>query len=251
MKDVVGHIHIGANFLGNDYKAWENFFTIYNECEEIFYKMSNRVGEIPREEVAEYAMSSNDVISNTFENNEVSITTQEDLDLIIEAMKDTRNRGINFSNMEEEGIQTIEFRIPNGTIDINTITQNIRLFGQLLNISKQASLDKEYKKEEFLVLKNHNLTEREKVESLLNLLFDDEKEKDIYRQRWDKIKDNDYFEQVKAEKPTFERGNYSMREQTAEIYKETRVEDRMRFVQMVRTVIEKIKNINKQSKLSR
>lgn len=251
MKDVVGHIHIGANFLVNDYKAWENFFTIYNECEEIFYKMSNRVGEIPREEVAEYAMSSNDVISNTFENSEVSITTQEDLELIIETMKDTRNRGINFSNMEEEGIQTIEFRIPNGTIDINTITQNIRLFGQLLNVSKQTSLDKEYKKEEFLVLKNHNLTEREKVESLLNLLFDDEKEKDIYRQRWDKIKDNDYFEQVKAEKPTFERGNYSMREQTAAIYKETRVEDRMRFVKMVRTVIEKIKNINRQSKLSR
>ena len=42
-----------------------------------------------------------------------------------------------------------------------------------------------------------------------------------------------------------------MREQTAAIYKETRVEDRMRFVKMVRTVIEKIKNINRQSKLSR
>lgn len=251
MRDVVGHIHIGADFLVNDYKAWENFFTIYNECEEIFYKMSNRVGEIPREEVADYAMSSNDVISSTFKNNEVSITTQEDLDLIIEAMKDTRNRGINFSNMEEEGIQTIEFRIPNGTIDINTITQNIRLFGQLLNISKQASLDREYKKEEFLVLKNHNLTEREKVESLLNLLFDDDKEKDLYRQRWDKIKDNEYFERVKAENPTFKRGNYSMREQTAGIYKETRLEDRMKFVQMVRTKIEKITNISKQDRLSR
>lgn len=42
-----------------------------------------------------------------------------------------------------------------------------------------------------------------------------------------------------------------MREQTAEIYKETRVEDRMRFVQMVRTMIEKITNISKQDRLSR
>lgn len=162
MKDVHGHIHFGADFLGNDYKAWENFITIYNECEEIFYKMSNRRGQAPREKISQYAQTSNDVISATFENGEVRIKTQEDLDTIIETMQDTRNRGINFCNIDEDGTNTIEFRMPNGTIDINIIRENIRLFGQLLNISKQMSIDSEYKKEEFLALKSHDSTERKK-----------------------------------------------------------------------------------------
>lgn len=246
-----GHIHIGADFLGNDYKAWENFFTIYNECEEIFYKMSNRQGQAPREEVSQYAQTSTAVISDTFQNGKICIQTQEDLNLIIEAMKDTRNRGINFCNMEEDGTHTIEFRMPNGTIDINTIRENIFLFGQLLNISKQMSIDTDYKKGELLTLKKHNLTEREKVESLLDLLFDDEQEKIIYRQRWDTIKDDNSFEQLKAEVPTFKRGNYSMREQTAGMFKETKAEDRVNFVQMVKSIIQKMTSKSNRDKLER
>lgn len=226
MKDVHGHIHFGADFLGDDYKAWENFFTIYNESEEIFYKMSNRQGEVPRKEITQYAQRSNDVISYTFENGEVSIKSQEDLDSIIEKLKDTRNRGINFCNIVEEGTNTIEFRMPNGTIDVDVIKENIYLFGQLLNISKQMSMDSRYKKEEFSALKNHELTEREKVESLLALLFDSEQEKSVYRQRWDTVKEDDLFEELKAEEPTFKRGDYSMREQVAEIYKETKMKDK-------------------------
>lgn len=242
MKDVHGHIHFGADFLGNDYKAWENFFTIYNECEEIFYKMCNRQGQVPREEVSQYAQTSNNVISYIFKNGEVSIKTQSDLDLILEAMKDTRNRGINFCNIEEEGTNTIEFRMPNGTLDINTIRENICLFGQLLNVSKQMSINSEYKKDIFLRLKNHNMTEREKVESLLDLLFDDKQEKSTYRQRWDAIKNDSSFEQLKAEVPTFKRGNYSMREQTSQMFMETKIEDRANFVQMVKVTIAKMKN---------
>lgn len=242
MKDVHGHIHFGADFLGNDYKAWENFFTIYNECEEIFYKMCNRPGQAPREEVSQYAQTSNDVISSTFENGEVSIKTQNDLDLILEAMKDTRNRGINFCNIEEEGTNTIEFRMPNGTLDIDIIIENICLFGQLLNVSKQMSEVPYFKTDTFARLKKHNLTEKEKVESLLDLLFDDNQEKSIYRQRWDAIKDDDSFEQLKAELPTFRRGNYSMREQSAGMFMETKAEDRANFVQMVKATIEKMRN---------
>lgn len=251
MKDVHGHIHFGADFLENDYKAWENFITIYNECEEIFYKMSNRRGQAPREEISQYAQTSNDVISAAFGNGEVRIKTQEDLDTIIETMQDTRNRGINFCNIDEDGTNTIEFRMPNGTIDINIIRENIRLFGQLLNISKQMSINSEYKKEEFLALKSHDSTEREKVESLLDLLFDDEQEKSIYRQRWDAVKEHSSFEQLKATVPTFRRGIYSMREQTAGIYGETKAEDRLNFVQMVKTMLAKVANRNNQDRMER
>ena len=251
MMIVDGHIHFNAKFLGKDFKAWENFFTIYNECEELFYKITNKEGQPPRKGITQYAQTSNKTIVNTFENGRISIKTQEDLDLIIEALKDTRNRGINLSNIEEEGINTIEFRMPNGTIDINVIRENIRLFGQLLSISKQMSNNPDYKKDTFLELKAHDLTEREKVECLLELLFDDEQEKSIYRQRWNAVKENNYFEELKAEVPTFQRGNYSMREQVSDIYKETKAIDRINFVRMVKATIYKIKNRNNIDKMQR
>ena len=141
--------------------------------------------------------------------------------------------------------------MPNGTIDINVIRENIRLFGQLLSISKQMSNNPDYKKDTFLTLKNHDLTEREKVECLLELLFDDEQEKSIYRQRWNAVKENDSFEELKAEVPTFQRGNYSMREQVSDIYKETKAIDRINFVRMVKATIYKIKNRNNIDKMQR
>ena len=237
-----GHIHYGADFLGQDYKAWENFFTIYFECEELFYKMCNKVGELPREGFTQFAKASNESISSIFENGEISIKSKEDLDLVLNSLRDEKHRGINFGNIQEEGINTIEVRMPNGTIDINTIRQNIFLFGQLLNISKQMSTDIDYKRKEFIALKNHNLTEQEKVESLLSLLFDTENHRMIYRERWGTVKDNDSFEQVKALTPTFQR--YSMREQTKEMFSETKAEDRQVFVYSLRQILrEKISSL--------
>lgn len=40
-----GHIHIGVDYLGANLGAWENFLSIWNETEELLYKMSNKEGE--------------------------------------------------------------------------------------------------------------------------------------------------------------------------------------------------------------
>ena len=104
------------------------------------------------------------------------------------------------------------------------------------------STDLDYKRNEFIELKNHNLTEQEKVEKLLSLLFDTEKNKMIYRERWESVKDNNEFEQVKAQTPTFQR--YSMREQTKEMLSETKVEDRQAFTRSIGKVLrEKISSL--------
>ena len=85
----------------------------------------------------------------------------------------------------------------------------------------------------------------------MDLLFDDEQEKSIYRQRWDAVKEHSSFEQLKATVPTFRRGIYSMREQTAGIYGETKAEDRLNFVQMVKTMLAKVANRNNQDRMER
>ena len=60
-------------------------------------------------------------------------------------------------------------------------------------------------------LKNRNLTEREKVETLLDLLFNNEEIKNIYRERWNSVKDEKIFDELAEEEiQTFKRGNYEI-----------------------------------------
>ena len=51
------------------------------------------------------------------------------------------------------------------------------------------------------------------------------------------IKDNIRFEELKAEKPTFKRGDYSMKKETAKMFKETKIEDRIEFEKEVQKAL--------------
>ena len=212
-EDCGGHIHIGASYLENNPKAIENFLTIWNECEETFYKMSNDVGEVPRMSINLWAMASHSDLEDFSNNGTVTVRTQEDFDKIRNDLieKEKKNRGLNLGHFGEKGKNTIEFRIPNGTIDIKTLKENIKLYGKLMQVSKEMALNPEYKKQEYELLLKRDLTEREKVEALLTLLFDDEKDKSIYRNRWDSVKDEIIFEVISAGQPeTFKRRDYTL-----------------------------------------
>ena len=206
-----GHIHIGADYLGNNFKAWENLVIIWNESEELLYKMSNEKEKIPRDNTKKFAKTSHNKIEELYTNGKVKIEKEEDFSKICEILTDTKYRGLNLINLGKEDKNTIEYRMPNGTLNTKTIKENIKLFGSLLQVSKEMALKPEYKKEEFIKLKDRNLTEGEKVEALLDLLFDDEKIKNIYRQRWDSVKGEKQIDKiVKRGTETLERGNYKV-----------------------------------------
>ena len=71
----------------------------------------------------------------------------------------------------------------------------------------------EYKKDIFDKLKNKNVTEKRKLETLLELLFDKEQEKEIYRNRWDLVKEYNIFTELFKDNNTFKRGIYTMEEE--------------------------------------
>lgn len=196
--------------------------------------MSNQNNEAPRNMINNFAITSEDVIFSLFEDGEVNIKSQEDYGKVMKAMQCTRDRGVNVTNLCENGKNTIEFRIPNGSINPQVVRENIKFFGSLLQVSKEMSLNPMFKNREFKILKQKNLTEKEKVESLLNLLFDDESEKSIYRERWDSIKDHSAFEMLKASNPTFKRKDYSMKTQTVKMFAETKAKDRADFFQILK-----------------
>jgi len=99
-----------------------------------------------------------------------------------------RDYGINLENLVTGSKPTIEFRMPNGTVDYEEIRHNILLFGRLLQVSKEIQTEG-YKSEQFKALLESRLKEEEKLDRLLTLLFDSEEERKIFRRRWDSVKD--------------------------------------------------------------
>ena len=134
-----GHIHIGADYL-TDLQDWKNLRTIWNNAEGIFYAISNAKGEIPRQGVIEYASpisKKDETFSET-----INLDSEDDLEKYIKLLKEiqgSKYSGINYRNVGSSGKNTIEFRLPNGTINPTTWVENINLFGGLIRTSHELS----------------------------------------------------------------------------------------------------------------
>ena len=138
-KRCGGHIHIGADYL-TDIQDWRNLRTIWNNAEGIFYAISNAKGEIPRQGVIEYASpisKKDETFSET-----INLDSEDDLEKYIKLLKEiqgSKYSGINYRNVGSSGKNTIEFRLPNGTINPTTWVENINLFGGLIRTSHELS----------------------------------------------------------------------------------------------------------------
>jgi len=187
-----GHIHFGVDYLGTDSKAWDNLFRIWAEVEPLIYKISNPEGEVSRESINKNAGSVAGYLQDMLEKGSVNISPEEGIkNLAMQISGGERGYGINLRNLFTGSKPTIEFRIPNGTVDYEEIRHNVLLFGKLLQVSKEMSERQAegYKSEEFKALLESRLKEEEKLDRLLTLLFDSEEERKIFRRRWDSVKD--------------------------------------------------------------
>ncbi len=116
-----------------------------------------------------------------------------------------RFTSINFNHMNWYGDDKgrIEFRIFNNSLDFNTITQDLLLVGKLIETSLALANSSERKQEYFRRLLNRDVSEEEKLNLLLDLLFDQEEEKEIFKKRWLSIKDNPTYKKFYTGKKTF------------------------------------------------
>lgn len=112
---------------------------------------------------------------------------------------------VNFNHMrwDKENKGRIEFRLFNSTLSYDCIIQNISLIGNLCKTSLTLAKDPTYKQEIFDKLLNHDISEEEKLDLLLDLLFDDVKEKQIFKNRWHLLKDIPFYEEFSTGKNTF------------------------------------------------
>ena len=189
-----GHIHIGADYL-TDLQDWKNLRTIWNDTEKILYIISNRKGEIPRKGVLVYArpISGNDESKQET----INLENESDLEKFIVGTKiiqGTRYSGINYCNVGRKEKNTIEFRLPNGTLDPTTWIENINLFGGLVRVSHELSeimlkSEEQRTEEEKKMLYNYEVIqteqdERKVAEALIGLCVSQE-QMQTYLDRYD------------------------------------------------------------------
>lgn len=212
-KSCGGHIHIGSKYLDvkDDERktnvqatklVWKSLLEMWKNCEEIMYKITTRAGEEHRG--IEYAKPIASKIDKMLQYDDTEMNVYQYTEMIKmvqtkeEPVLDERYFSINFTNLNI-GKNTIEFRLANGTIDQRELKANIELFIAFVEISrrigivryKEENKSKLTTKEEELLKKyrricfNQEISEEEKKNELLDMLFETDK-RNIYNERYEK-----------------------------------------------------------------
>ncbi|MBO5348852.1 MAG: amidoligase family protein [Clostridia bacterium] len=192
-----GHIHIGADFL-TSIESYKNLIEIWTNSEKILYIISNRERELPRNSIFTYAFPISGELEKKLNNGSVNLNCAMDFHNFKNTLKNINNckyGGINFINLDNNEKKTIEFRLPNGTLDYKTWIENINLYGGIISVSEelsklQAKEPSQLSEEEirkinlFNSLKNP-ISDRAKMRNLIDLVFPNKKDRDIYINRYD------------------------------------------------------------------
>lgn len=191
------------------------FLSLWAEAEELIYKMCNDVnnpirsgalkakgGPIHRlalalQGVKGMAMPTGKKIYEAIQNNTLKVSYQKfgRFQRVIAKLKldNRRFAGLNLTNLGNPDKNTIEFRISNGTLEPEVIKQNIYLYASLIEKARMMVLEPQKLTEKVEKFYQTDIDEATKVENLLNLLFETEQEKEIYRARWESVKSTEIF----------------------------------------------------------
>lgn len=185
-----GHIHIGADYIESE-EGFRELLELWGNAEEVYFLISNKPGELPREDVTKYA----EPISKYLEGAELEDGPRDEfVEDAKEYLRNSRDRSLNLMNVNN-GKNTIEFRLSNGTVDGNTWVENVRLYGRTVQIAQSLGkivekleageeLTEEEKRRYALkeMLKSHKSLD-EKMDILMQILFSEEERK-VYYERY-------------------------------------------------------------------
>lgn len=185
-EECGGHIHLGGKYF-EDEKSLAMFYYIFTNCENIFINISNRAGTTPRPKIKEHAEPIAPLIYQGIKENK--FMDIENIEVFINMMnwvQGGRAHTVNIKNMLLNK-KTIEIRCPNIEFNYEELINNIYLYATLMKKSNEyAHTNDEKVKEKLLLLSKRGQKEKDKIKILLDLLFEDEKDKKIYQERFDK-----------------------------------------------------------------
>ena len=154
-----GHIHIGSDYL-TSVQAYKNLEEIYCNTEKILYAISNEKYSAPRGGIVNNAKPLASKVREALNKGTVNLTDETSLDEFIlglqsiqveENLAEIRSQekkirrlyngrysGVNLVNINN-GKNTIEFRLPNGTLNPDLWMYNINLFGEIVAVSEEIA----------------------------------------------------------------------------------------------------------------
>lgn len=192
-----GHVHIGADYLtGTD--SYANLLVIWSNAEKVLYQISNEPYQLPRNKaVSFYAKPISRKIEEALQSGSLNLETEEDLQSFIKQLKDVqenRHFGVNFLNVNQRKKNTIEFRLPNGTLSPEAWIENINLFGGIVKAAEEiAQIQRKVAKERtdaekqkldlFEAMNSGSLTEEAVLNTLLMLTVG-EHQREVYKHRY-------------------------------------------------------------------
>lgn len=195
-KDA-GHIHIGTQIIGNDIDAWLNFFRLYTLYENIIYRFSYGEFENKRPALNCYAPSLASKYSKRLEeiDNKYDYTYLITIRQLFNIMKTTyKAAALNYYKVNQGGTsfevgRTIEFRMPNASIEPIIWQNNINFLTHFLKAAKKdidpelimrKIKDKEESLSDYSYYNDINVDEALEV---ADLIFDNNRDKiDFLRQ---------------------------------------------------------------------
>lgn len=102
----------------------------------------------------------------------------------------SRYNGLNLSNIGNKKKNTIEFRMSNGTIDINEIKKNAFLYASIINTAVEMTEHPEEYQERLDNFFRRDVSQDEKAEAFLGLVMDSNEDKAIFMERYESVKDH-------------------------------------------------------------
>lgn len=224
-------------------KMMGNFLRLWMESEELVYKMCNgendplRAGAINNKitglnrlvysesiaKVKGMAAPTGKKIMKQIENGTLKLSHKKwgilkRIGEKIQGKSIKRYVGLNLTNLGNQKKNTIEFRISNGSLDPEVIKQNVFLYGSLLSTAREITLDPEQYKEKLDEFYKTDVSEEDKVNAFTNLVFNNDKDREIYIKRWSSVKDAEVFKN--NHKKDFAQGRFN-RENFAQIAQRT------------------------------
>lgn len=185
-----GHIHIGSNYFTTK-EDYLMLLYLYNNCEEILYYITDRENTKKRPSFDRYATKSKEAYIGAIDEGLFKKENfNKEITSIFNEINPDRYRGLNFKNIDSLTKQTIEFRMPNGEIEFSELLANIKLFAKLIEMShKLVDMPKtditKLKAQKLCYIKN----DEEKLNCFLEILFSNQKDREIYINRYKKNKE--------------------------------------------------------------
>lgn len=133
------HYHISIDAFKNNYKYVLKFLRLYLTHEDVIYKCGYN-GSTPRGALFKYSFPIRKKLIYYISQLEKAIDYNEIID-VLKSINIQKSQGVNFSYILTE-LNTIEFRMCNGSLDYNVIVNEIDLFCNLV-LSCQKELDEE------------------------------------------------------------------------------------------------------------